>query len=131
MADREDTDYFDSEEDIEDEEEEEESEEEEPAPPPKKKKQENKPLDWKEVNRWQRDNHTDKDIDVFICKHLDDLNRSARVTIDNTLGSLAKLAEKLWIVEAIYEHEVQGQCMPLFKTYVIGKQILDQDSTVF
>jgi hypothetical protein len=32
---------------------------------------------------------------------------------------------------AIHAHEVEGQCMDLFKTYVIGKQILDQDSTMF
>ena len=276
MADCKDMDDVETEDDSEDEQEEEEpeSDEEEPAPPPKKKKKENKPRDWKEVKRWQRDNHTDEDIDVFIRKHLDDLNRSAGilsvpgahknrvnkygdfqfrhkwqsskgkvmndsascplkdrcgceceakimrtseevilffhkahtaedhvpekdkgkflkfqqkaeiahavkiaplqtaseflrnvqdsptkainhrykksvtrlvqkqrreiiaveldgVTVDNTVGSLAKLAEKIWIVEAIYEHEVQGKCMPLFKTYVIGKQILDQDSTVF
>jgi hypothetical protein len=53
------------------------------------------------------------------------------VTVDNTVGSLAQLAEKLWICAAIREHEVEGQCMDLFKTYVIGKQILDADSTIF
>jgi hypothetical protein len=53
------------------------------------------------------------------------------VTVDNTLGSLAQLAEKLWICVAIHEHEVEGRCMDLFKTYVIGKQILDAEHTVF
>jgi len=81
MADCKDMDDVETEDDSEDEEEEEEpeSDEEEPAPPPKKKKKENKPRDWKEVERWQRDNHTDEDIDVFIRKHLDDLNRSAGI----------------------------------------------------
>jgi hypothetical protein len=53
------------------------------------------------------------------------------VKVDNTVGSLAKLAEKIWIVEAIHDHQVEGQCAQRFKTYVIGKQIMDQDRTVF
>ena len=251
-----------------------EKEEDEVEPPMKKKKGQNLPRDWKEVNRWQRADYSDEDIDVFIRKELDDLNRSAGilaypgahknrnnkygdfqyrrqwqsnngrvlnnlavcplkdrcccpceakivhteleitlylhmahsaqdhvpekdrgkflkftqkaeiahavkvaplqnasdylrnvqdsptkaidhkykssvarlqrkqrkqiiavtldgVTVDNTVGSLAQLAEKLWICVAIHEHEVEGRCMDLFKTYVIGKQILDQDRTVF
>jgi hypothetical protein len=31
----------------------------------------------------------------------------------------------------IHEHEVEGRCMALFKTYVIGIQILDSDRPVF
>jgi hypothetical protein len=53
------------------------------------------------------------------------------VKVDNTVGSLAKLAEKIWIVEAIRDHQVEGQCVQRFKEYIIGKQIMDQDRTVF
>jgi hypothetical protein len=47
------------------------------------------------------------------------------VTVDNTVRSLATLAEKLWIVKAIHEHEEEGHYMELFKMCVIGKQIMD------
>jgi hypothetical protein len=43
------------------------------------------------------------------------------------VGSLAQSDEKLWICVTIHEHEVEGRCMALFKTYVIGIQILDSD----
>ena len=67
MADNEDSDEFESEEDVgqreqgakhladsDGHEDEEEEEEEEVQPPVKKKKRQNLPRDWKEVKRWQR-----------------------------------------------------------------------------
>ena len=44
---------------------------------PVKKKEENIPREWMEVERWKRCDHSDEDIEVFVRKHLDDLNRSA------------------------------------------------------
>lgn len=39
---------------------------------------------------------------------------------------MANLSEKLWIVETIHQHEVEGPCMQLFKTYIV-KQIFDHE----
>ena len=44
-----------------------------------KKKKINMPRMWMEVERWKRSDHSDEDIDVFVRKHLDDLNRSAGI----------------------------------------------------
>jgi hypothetical protein len=86
MADNEDSDEFESEEDVEqgakhpadsDGHEHEEEEEEEVQPPVKKRQ--NLPRDWKEVKHWQRAEYSDDDIDVFVRKELDDLNRSASI----------------------------------------------------
>ena len=55
------------------------------------------------------------------------------VTIDNSVGSLARLAEAIWFGEndAVKQHQRGHQCMDLFKSYIIGKQIMDNDRTVF
>ena len=53
------------------------------------------------------------------------------VTIDNTIGSLSRLAEAIWIVDAVKRHEGGQRCLELFKPYCIGKQILESDRTVF
>jgi hypothetical protein len=53
------------------------------------------------------------------------------VTIHNTIGSLSRLAEAIWIVDAVKRHEGGQRCLELFKSYCIGKQILESDSTVF
>ncbi len=52
------------------------------------------------------------------------------VDVDNTLGSLAKLSDVLRIVDAFKQHK-EGQCIDLFKPYVIGRQIIAADRTVF
>ncbi len=52
------------------------------------------------------------------------------VEVNNTLGSLVKLAEVLWINTAFKKHK-QGNCIDLFKPYVIGRQFLEADLTVF
>ena len=52
------------------------------------------------------------------------------VTIDNTIGCLAALSESLWFGTAVQAH-VQGQCLDLHKVYIIGRQILASDRTVF
>jgi hypothetical protein len=52
------------------------------------------------------------------------------VEVDNTLGSLVKIAEVLWIDSAFKKHK-QGDCIDLFKPFVIGRQFLATDSTVF
>ena len=44
---------------------------------PKKKKRINEPRDWIEVERWNRSDHSDKKVKVFICAELDELNWSA------------------------------------------------------
>jgi hypothetical protein len=49
--------------------------EEEPA----KKKKVNIPREWREVERWNLCDHSEEDIDVFIRRQLDDLNRSAGI----------------------------------------------------
>jgi hypothetical protein len=46
---------------------------------PKKKKRINEPRDWIEVQRWNRLDHSDKDIKVFTCAELDALNLSAGI----------------------------------------------------
>jgi hypothetical protein len=44
---------------------------------PRKKKRINEPRDWIEANRWNRSDHSDKNIRVFIHTELDALNWSA------------------------------------------------------
>ena len=46
---------------------------------PKKKKRISEPLDWIEVERWNRSDHSDQDIKVFIRAELDALNRAAGI----------------------------------------------------
>ncbi len=53
------------------------------------------------------------------------------VEIDNTLGSLSRLANAIWIVDAMEDHKQGVQCMDLFKVYCIGKQIMGSNHTVF
>ncbi len=52
------------------------------------------------------------------------------VEVDNTLDSLVKLAEVLWTENAFKKHK-RGECIDLFKPYVIGRQFPDTDSTMF
>ena len=52
------------------------------------------------------------------------------VTIDNTISSLAALSETLWFGTAVKAH-VQGQCQDLHRVYIICRQILASDRTVF
>jgi hypothetical protein len=52
------------------------------------------------------------------------------VEVDNTLGSLVKLAGVLWIENAFKLHK-QEECIDLFKPYVIGRQSLASDRTMF
>jgi len=53
------------------------------------------------------------------------------LTINNSVGSLSLLAYALWIVNAMTAHRKDGKCIDLFKVYVIGRQILESDRTVF
>ncbi len=53
------------------------------------------------------------------------------MTIDSTIGSLSRLAEAVWIVDAVKRHKGGQRCLELFKPYCIGKQILESDCTVF
>ena len=46
--------------------------------PMKKKKRINEPRDWIEVERWNRSDHSDQDIKVFIRAELDALNSGCR-----------------------------------------------------
>ena len=48
-------------------------------PPVKKKKKINKKREWIEAKRWNRDDHSDKDIEAFVRAELDELNRSAGI----------------------------------------------------
>jgi hypothetical protein len=53
------------------------------------------------------------------------------VEIDSTLGSLSRLANAIWIVDAMEDHKQGVLCMDLLKVYCIGKQIMGSDCTVF
>jgi hypothetical protein len=53
------------------------------------------------------------------------------IEIDNTVGSLARLAEALWVGDAITKHKEGERCLELFKVYCIGKQTMSSDRTVF
>jgi hypothetical protein len=53
------------------------------------------------------------------------------VPVDNTLGSLSALSDVLWFGKALERHKA-GECIPdVHKVYVIGRQILASDRTVF
>ena len=43
------------------------------------------------------------------------------VEVDDTLGSLSRLSDKIWFKTALDQHNA-GQCMDLFKVYCIGRQ---------
>ena len=51
------------------------------------------------------------------------------VEIDSTLGSLSRLANAIWIVDAMEDHKQGVRCLDLFKVYCIGKQIMGSDRT--
>ena len=54
------------------------------------------------------------------------------MTIDtgNTIGSLAALSETLWF-STFLKADVQRKCLDLHKVFIIGRQILASDRTVF
>ena len=52
------------------------------------------------------------------------------VTVDNTLGSLSALSDSLWFGNALDQHKA-GNCLDVHKVYIIGRQILAADRTVF
>ena len=39
--------------------------------------------------------------------------------MDNTIGSLAKLADDLWLGDAVNKH-VAGECLDIFKVYIVS-----------
>ena len=51
------------------------------------------------------------------------------VEIDNTLGSLSRLTDQIWFPDALAGHRA-GECIDLFKTFVIGRQFFDAERTV-
>ena len=51
------------------------------------------------------------------------------VEVDDTLGSLSRLSDKIWFKTALDQHNA-GQCMDLFKVYCIGRQFMTKDSAV-
>ena len=51
------------------------------------------------------------------------------VEIDNTLGSLSRLSDQLWFPDALEQHR-SGQCIELFKPFVIGRQFFDTERTI-
>ena len=55
------------------------------------------------------------------------------VSVDNshhTVGKLAKLSDALWFGDAVRKHNV-GKCLDVFKVYIVGRQIMEEDRTVF
>ena len=50
--------------------------------------------------------------------------------VDNTVGSLAKLSDALWFCDAVRKH-MAGECLDVFKVYIVGRQIMEEDRTVF
>jgi hypothetical protein len=61
--------------------------------------------DWIEIQRWNRSDHSDKDIKVFICAELDVLNRSAGIMQDHACeldkGKFLKFAQMSLIATAV------------------------------
>ena len=51
------------------------------------------------------------------------------VEVDDTLGSLSRLSDKIWFKTALDQHNA-GQCMDLFKVYCIGRQFMTEDRAV-
>ena len=52
------------------------------------------------------------------------------VVVDNSIGSLSQLADAMWFGDALEKHNA-GECLDLFKVYIIGKHIMESDRTVF
>ena len=52
------------------------------------------------------------------------------VNVDNSIGSLAQLADAMWFGDAISNH-VACQCIDPFKVYIIGRHIMASNRTVF
>ena len=52
------------------------------------------------------------------------------VTVDNTVGSLAKISDALWFCDAVGKH-IAGECLDVFKVYIVGQQIMEEDRMVF
>ena len=51
------------------------------------------------------------------------------VPIHNTLGNLSRLTDQIWFSDALAGHRA-GECIDLFKTFVIGRQFFDTERTV-
>ena len=49
--------------------------------------------------------------------------------VDDILGSLSRLSDKIWFKAALDQHNA-GKCMDLFKVYCIGLQFMTEDGTV-
>jgi hypothetical protein len=81
-----------------------------------------------------------KAIDLTLSKSLARMVRKERksltavalegVDVDNTLGSLVKSADVLWIENAFKLHK-QEKCIDLINSYVIGRQCVASDRTMF
>ena len=52
------------------------------------------------------------------------------VSVDNTVGSLAKLSDAVWFGDAVRKHTA-GECLDVFKVYIVGQQIMEEDRMVF
>ena len=48
------------------------------------------------------------------------------VEMDNTIGTLQRLADMIWFGDALENHH-EGECLDLFKVYCICKQFMDRD----
>ena len=67
--------------------------------------------------------HIRKELRGISAYLLDDME------VDDTLGSLSRLSDKIWFKTALDQHNA-GKCMDLFKVYYIGRQSMTEDSTV-
>ena len=82
---------------------------------------------------------TDEAIDFSLKKSVEYHVRKERrgirayllddVEVDDTLGSLSRLSDKIWFKTALDQHNA-GQCMDLFKVYCIGRQFMTEDRAV-
>ena len=82
---------------------------------------------------------TDDAIDFSLKKsfqyHVRKERRSIRayllddVKVDDTLGSLSRLSDKIWFKTAL-DQQNAGKCMDLFKVYCIGRQFMIEDCAV-
>ena len=54
---------------------------------------------------------------------------NVQVEVDDTLGSLSRLSEKILFKTALDQHNA-GKCMDLFRVYCIGQQFMMEDRAV-
>ena len=78
---------------------------------PVKKKRVVLTREFTEFDRWDRSDCTDEDILVFIRRLLDQCNMDAGI-------------------QHVPGKHNEGECLDVFKVYIVGRQIMEEDRTV-